>query len=160
MSETEEKILFCKCIMRTLPIYVHKEDTLETAISKMIDGHIRYIPVVDGDGVLLGEVNAEELVYNLLPKSMHLINPCNKSSFLRETIQDFKVRLDQMLNDQVKNHIKEMPTVIETSPASQALAIICNTHRLIAVIDNEKDRKLKGVIDFTSILSSIEDYKK
>ncbi|MGD9638567.1 MAG: HPP family protein [Alphaproteobacteria bacterium] len=160
MSEDHDRVIFCGCIMKTSPDCVHKDEKLGTAIKKMIDGHIRFIPVLDGDGVLLGEVNAENLVHNLLPKSMRLLNPSNRSNFLRETIQDFKERLDAMLEDKVKQHLQTMPMVVETAPAAQALAMICNTHRLIAVVDNEKDKKLKGIIDFTSILSAIEKCKK
>ena len=140
----------CKDIMRTNIVVLKKHESVKDAVSYIVNEKQRFLPVVDDDGVFVGEIHSDDLLQKMLPMSA---SNYDAPAFLRETISEFRERFRSIENMPIDEFINRNPLVVNTNePAIKAIMPIFKMHRNVSVVEADT-KKLVGVITYKTILA-------
>jgi len=141
------KTLTVADIMSSDAIAVKPDDSLRTVTNIMFKYNFDGVPVIDGEGMLLGDVSGKELLKSALPDYEKLV--ANKAA-----LEPFEELLRHEDSLQVKDVMrKDVTTISEDAQAVEAAAMMLtrNIERLMVV----RNGRLIGVVSVSDIISKI-----
>lgn len=145
----------CQSIMHVPPTRMHANDTLKEAIDLMVARHMKHLPVVDDDEVFLGEISTVQLVQLLMPKFISVMRGLRSPSYLRESLEDLRQRLERGIDRPVSDFIdRRVPVVRPDSPLIDALVLLQKRHITVPVVEEESGR-LVGAISLFTVLGAL-----
>lgn len=156
----------CKTVMAPIKVCLYADEPAGDVIDFMVEKHMGLVPVTERDGTFAGLISGDSLMAFLLPKALSSMGTLfrhgamKKVSFLHETAEDMKERLDS-LRDRPIGDILDRKVKVATpdTPLIDALMMIKDKQYVVPVVDH--DRKLVGAISFFSVLYGLnEEYDR
>lgn len=140
------------------PATLHPSDTIRTAIEKIMRVRYRSIPVVDEDGLFLGVVTVNCMLYLILPKIATIQNKRHRLEsmpFVTATLEDLRLRLKEYIDAPVSICTKEPVVVVHPdTPLVETLLTLYNNRVNLPVVDKESGR-LAGMISYYDVGAKI-----
>lgn len=148
----------CASVMGPVPTVLHPETTLDEAIRSLRKEKLRYMPVVNGDGVLVGVFSALRIMANLLPSVMHLQmgKIPQDLNFMHSSLEDFQQRYREMAQRPIGDFIviKKITYVYPDTSLMEVVNLI-HRHQSRIFISERETNKLIGVISIDHLLGQI-----
>jgi CBS domain-containing protein len=132
-------------IMSDKVITVTPDDSLKTVANIMFKYNFDGVPVIDGEGRLVGDVSGRELIRSALP------GPDSADDTKTAPFDEFLRQEDNLC---VKDVMRiDVPTIAETASAVEAAAMMLSRkfNRVMVV----RDSKLIGIVSVSDIISKI-----
>lgn len=156
----------CKSVMAPIKTCLYSDEPAGQVIDFMVEKHMGLVPVTDRDGTFAGLISGDSLMAFLLPKALTSMGGLfrhgglKKVSFLHETAEDMKERLDGLRDQPIGNLLdRKVKVAMPDTPLIDALMMIKDKQYVVPVID--EDRKLLGAISFFSVLYGLnEEYDR
>jgi CBS domain-containing protein len=146
----------CSAIMHSPPTHLYLENTVHEAIELLIEHHMYNVPVVDRNEIFVGEISVKRLMGLLLPVSLSMEQGLRNTSFMRESLEDIKQRLDAVRDRPIAPYIATDITVVyPDSPLIDALMLLFHKYIRIPVV-NREDGRLVGGISLITLLRALE----
>ena len=146
----------CSAIMHSPPTHLYLDNTVHEAIELLIEHHMYNVPVVDRNEKFVGEISVRRLMGLLLPVSLSMDKGLRNTSFMRESLDDIKQRLDAVKNKSIEPYIATDITVVyPDSPLIDALMLLFHKYIRIPVV-NRDDGRLVGGISLITLLRAVE----
>lgn len=146
----------CSAIMHSPPTHLYIDSTVQDAIELLLEHHMYNVPVVDHNDIFVGEISARRLLGLLLPVSLSMEDGLKNTSFMRESLEDIKQRLDAAKNLSIAPYVATDITVVyPDSPLIDALTLLFHKYIRIPVV-NREDRKLIGGVSLITLLRALE----
>ncbi len=128
-------------------VFISSDATLQTTLEKMIHERRNSLVVIDQKGVLLGMVNAIDIIKAVLPDYLEESNLAARFSNIDLLKEDAERVKDMAVTDFME---KKVPTIKVTGNIIEAAAIAAHSGRgRIAVVD--ADNKPVGVLTRTEL---------
>jgi CBS domain-containing protein len=142
--------------MHSPPTHLYLENTVHEAIELLIEHHMYNVPVVDRNEIFVGEISVKRLMGLLLPVSLSMEQGLRNTSFMRESLEDIKQRLDAVRDRPIAPYIATDITVVyPDSPLIDALMLLFHKYIRIPVV-NREDGRLVGGISLITLLRALE----
>ncbi len=146
----------CSAIMHSPPTHLYMDNTVHEAIELLIEHHMYNVPVVDRNEIFVGEISVKRLMGLLLPVSLSMEKGLRNTSFMRESLDDIKQRLDAVRDKPIAPYIATDITVVyPDSPLIDALMLLFHKYIRIPVV-NREDGRLVGGISLITLLRAVE----
>jgi CBS domain-containing protein len=153
---TKTDYVQCSAIMHSPPTHLYLDSTVHEAIELLIEHHMYNVPVVDRNGIFMGEISVRRLIGLLLPVSLSMDQGLKNTSFLRETLTDIKLRLGAVSSNPIAPYVATDITVVyPDSPLIDALMLLYHKYIRIPVV-SRLDGRLVGAISLITLLRSLE----
>ena len=147
--------LTCGALMRPIRTWLHQDDKVKSALDFMMEQHMGLLPVVDNGHRLVGLISADRLVKYLLPKHLAIVRGLDRMSYLRETTEELRERLDDILDLPISEVMdKRARSVKEEDALIQAQVIIARGQYVVPVVDQETE-VLKGALSAFTIFAHL-----
>ena len=148
-------MLQCGEIMRPMKTSLRRDDPARAAIDFMMEKHMGLVPVVDSEERFVGLVSGDRLMHAMLPKHLTMVRGLDRMSFLRESEEELRERLDDLGSRTIGEIMDTRAKVVHPdSPLVEAMKILGGTQFVVPVVDRD-DGKLLGAISFFTIFSKI-----
>ena len=146
----------CSAIMHSPPTHLYVDNTVHEAIELLIEHHMYNVPVVDRNEKFVGEISVKRLMGLLLPVSLSMEKGLTNTSFMRESLDDIKQRLEKVKNNPIESYIATDITVLyPDSPLIDALMLLFHKYIRIPVV-SRLDGRLVGGISLITLLRAVE----
>lgn len=162
--------LMCRDVMPKDQEVLHPEDTVSKAFKLMRRKGMRFLPVVDENGIYLGVFTSPTLIRLMLPRAMTIQlggKNANKGlynlNFLNMEEEDFYDSLSEVKNEPVGKHLsdpKNIPVTSPDTPIIEGVLLLHQYKRHVILVEPETE-KFVGVVSINSALRKIfdEDYE-
>lgn len=147
----------CKTVMAPIKTSLYTDEAIGHVIDFMMEKHMGLVPVIERDGTFAGLIGGESLMPYLMPKSLSSLGTLfrhgamKKASFLHETAEDMKERLDALRDRPIGDIIaRNVKVATPETPLIDVLMMIKEKQYVVPVVDAQ--RKLVGAISFFSVL--------
>ena len=143
-------------IMLTDPKTIGADETVPAAVRLMKEYGMRNLPVVDGEGKLLGVFTTVHLVELLLPKAATIEGGLSDLTFVHDTLDDVRERWTEVQNHLVGDFIEtdNIPVATANTSLIEVMLLIFQNRTHITIID-EDTSKVIGVVTFTKVLDAL-----
>lgn len=159
--------LTCKDVMGKSQATLSPTDTVSTAFHLMRKKGIRFLPVVDADGVYLGVFTSPTLIKLLLPRAMTIElsggkkhnKSINNLGFYKIDEETFQESLAEEKDEPVINHLSDpgnIPTVNPDTAVMEGVLLLHKYKRHVIVVEPDSN-KFVGVVSINSMLKTIFD---
>lgn len=146
----------CSAIMHSPPTHLYVDNTVHEAIELLIEHHMYNVPVVDRNEKFVGEISVKRLMGLLLPVSLSMEKGLKNTSFMRESLDDIKQRLEKVKSNPIEPYIATDITVLyPDSPLIDALMLLFHKYIRIPVV-SRLDGRLVGGISLITLLRAVE----
>jgi CBS domain-containing protein len=151
--------MYAKDYVREDPVYVVADDTLSTAIDKMIDSHQLNLWVVDEEGRFVGEIRALQFAKILAPATVgshyEIESEISAEESVAESLEDAKKRLEPYRDRKVKDFVDhDIPVARPDMPIATALMLLRGGLERVPVVE-AASKKLLGTLSMLTVLSRI-----
>ena len=128
----------------------HIEDPL------MKEFGMRNLPVVDGEGKLLGVFTTVHLIELLLPKAATIEGGLSDLSFVHDTIDDVRQRWKEVQDHRVGDFIETENIPLATAETSliEVMLLIFQKRTHVTIVD-EDSGQVVGVVTFSKVLDAL-----
>ena len=148
-------MLECGDIMRPMKRSLHKDDPAQAAVDFMMETHMGLVPVVDAEERFVGLISGDRLMHFMLPKHLTMVRGLDRMSYLRESPEELRERLDELGGRSIGEIMDSRVKVVHPdSPLVEAMQILSGTQFVVPVVDRESG-ELLGAISFFTIFSRI-----
>lgn len=145
----------CRACMSPVPTLLYNDQGAGAVIDFMRRQHMEMVPIVDRNKKFVGLVSTEKLMRMLLPKSLGMMRGLPHASYLRESGEDLRERMEAIRATEVGDLInKGVHTVHPDNSLADALMVISEKQYVVPVLGD--DGVLLGVISFFSIMHAVE----
>jgi len=145
----------CRTCMSPVTTRLYADQPAASVIDFMREHHMELVPIVDREDNFVGLLSTGTLMRMLLPRSIGMMRGIKHASYLRESPQDLKKRMDEIraktLAELVSTYAK---TVHPEAALADALMAISERQNIVPVVDD--DNKLVGAISYFSIMHAVE----
>ncbi len=136
----------CQSIMRRTATPLYDDAPLSTAIDFMVEKHMGLVPVVDRNEAFVGQLSGDRLMRAMLPKAF---------TYVRESREELRERLDELRNNPVGSIIDRNVTVVHPDTSiTEAVLLMSKNQNVIPVVE-EGTEKLLGAISFFTVLEAL-----
>ena len=144
-------------ILLTNPRTMGADETVSEAVRLMKEFGMRNLPVVDGEGKLLGVFTTVHLIELLLPKAATIEGGLSDLSFVHDTIDDVRERWKEIQDHRVGDFIEtdDIPLATAETSLIEVLLLISQNRTHVSIVD-EDSGKVIGVITLSKILDALE----
>ena len=148
----------CSLVMLTEPRTVSPKDTVPDAMELMHKFGMRNIPVVDDDGIFLGVFSIMNVIKLLLPKAATIEGGLDDLSYVHDTLDDVRGRLEEIRSHAVGDYIVSEGIGVASPDTSimEAMLLLYQTRTHVTVVD-PGTKKVKGVVTANTLLKSVLD---
>jgi CBS-domain-containing membrane protein len=147
----------CKAVMAPIKTSLYTDETIGHVIDFMVEKHMGLVPVIERDGTFAGLIGGDYLIPYLMPRSLSSLGTLfrhgamKKVSFLHETAEDMKERLDALRDRPIGEIIaRNVKVATPETPLIDALMMIREKQYVVPVVDAQY--KLVGAISFFSVM--------
>ncbi len=137
MAKGDENVM---SIMRTDLVTAHSDDYLMDAVLRMETRGVRHLPVVDGDGRLVGMLSDRD-VRTAYGNSLRPLSP-----------GDARVRLQ---STRVGDAMSRTPFRVEQSATIEEISHRFIDHRIGAIAVVDADEKVMGIVSYVDVLQAM-----
>ncbi len=142
------------------PFTAGPEQTIGDVIKIFTDKKVRAVPVVDGNGMLLGLITLRIILKNVLPISATMEHGLESLDFLADTTEGAAKKLGKILDKPVADLMDENCVCASTDTSKwEAIRLMVKSNTILPVID-KKTRELKGVMTAQSTLTELDQTMK
>ena len=153
---TDTDYVQCSAIMHSPPTHLYVDSTVQEAIELLLEHHMYNVPVVDREGVFVGEISCRRLTGLLLPVSISMEQGLQYTGFMRESLADIRQRLEAASDELIEPYIATDITVVyPDSPLIDALMLLFHKYIRIPVVSRD-DGRLVGGISLITLLRALE----
>ncbi len=150
-------MLECGTIMRPMKTSLHQDDPVQVALDFMVKEHMGLVPVVDSEERFVGLLSGDRLMHFLLPKHLTMVRGLERMSYLRESEEELRERLEQIVKRTIGEIMNTRAKVVyPDSPLVEAQKILSSTQFVVPVVGRDSGRLL-GAISFFTIVSKLRD---
>lgn len=150
-------MLECGSIMRPMKTSLHQDDPVQTAVDFMAEKHMGLVPVVDSEERFVGLLSGDRMMHFMLPKHLTMVRGLDRMSFLRESPEELRERLDDLCGRTIREVMDTRAKVVHPdTPLVEAQKILAGTQFVVPVVDKDSG-KLLGAISFFTILSLLRE---
>jgi len=139
-------------------VTVSAEDSVQIALNKMRGRHLRNLPVVDGDGVIVGVFSTLSVIAHIVPGYI-ASGDLGQVSFVPD-IGVLREKYETILSGLVGKIMDTSPLIVRDDESLLAIAaelLSHDTYELALVAD--KQRHLLGVTSATDILDFLKHHE-
>lgn len=130
------------------PISVREDDTIGQAAREIIEHCYINLPVVDGDGRLVGLFGVYDLLALLVPRVAVIGNLLPNLRFLSDDASELRRKFESVRQSPVRRAVnREAARVYPDTPLIEAIRLFCRNHMTIPVVERGTDR-LVGMISY------------
>ncbi len=133
---------------------LHDSDLVSDATRRMLDDRVSDLPVVDGDGKLVGMFKLDRLLAGLLPKAA-LVGYGMDLAFITDTLEQLRDKMRQIETRPVREFTVRADHVVhpDTSPIEIVLLIYRGANS-VPVVDPASGR-LVGMVSARDVLAAL-----
>lgn len=147
----------CKDVMGPTDVRLYADEPAGKAIDFMAEKRTGLVPVVDRDNKFVGMISGDRLAHFLIPKTITMMSGRKRVSYLRESKEELRERLDGMRDRQLGELVdRDVQVARPETPLIDALLLLSEKQFVIPVVDDEN--RLIGAISFFSILHAIQEW--
>ncbi len=141
----------CAGIMTPAPRTLCGHDAIGAAADHLIrDQHIN-MPVVDGDGALIGLFGIYDLLALLVPRIAMVGDLIPNLRFMSDDMAVLRERLDAIRRLQVAQAMNKEPICVNPeTPIVEAIRLFCRNHMTIPVVES-RSKTLVGIISYWDV---------
>ena len=148
----------CAAIMTRDPVVVREDERIADAAQLIVSQRCVNLPVVRGDGVLVGLFGIYDLLALLVPRIAVVGDMIPNLRFLSDDMGELRDRYAEIRDQRVERAMNREPvTVYPDTALIEAIRIFCRSHMTIPVVAHGSG-KLCGMISYwdaaRTILSS------
>jgi CBS domain-containing protein len=149
-----------KDIMSTDVLTLGPDDTVEKAVELMIEHSVRNLPVVDGQGRLLGIFSTYRLLELLLPVAVTVFHGLTDLAFVEDSYDDVRERIRSLHGQRVRAvmRTKDFHSVRPDTPFIEGVLLLHKYRTRLPVVD--ENGKLVGIAAYKGYLRKIFDTLK
>ncbi|MEG3618905.1 CBS domain-containing protein [Magnetovibrio sp. PR-2] len=148
--------------MAPIKVSIYADEKAKDVIDFMVEKHMGLVPVTERDGTFAGLISGDSLMTHMLPKALSTMGNLfgrgglQKASFLNETAEDMKHRLDGLGERTIGELLdRKVKSITPDTPLIDALMMIKDKQYVVPVVDENK--KLLGAISFFSVLYGLKE---
>ncbi len=159
--------LTCRDVMLAEPVLLSPDDSVEKAFKLICEHGMRYLPVVDADGIYVGVFTSPTLIKLLLPSSltikvggMDTDKGLKNLGFYHMDKEDFMEKSKDLHLEKVVDNLsnpKNIPLTHPDTPIMEGILLLHNYKRHVILVEEETN-KFIGVLTIKSVLNSIFNY--
>mgnify|MGYP001185479014 FL=1 len=147
----------CKDLMQSIHTKLFAEDPSSTAIDFMIEKHVGLAPVVDREGVFVGLLSGNRLMHFMLPKSLSMMRGKKYASYLRESKQELRERLNELRKKTIGDLLdRNVKVAYPDTGLIDAIVNLSERQYVVPVVERETN-KLLGAISFFTVLNALKE---
>ncbi|MEN8132249.1 MAG: CBS domain-containing protein [Pseudomonadota bacterium] len=143
-----------KIFMNSNPTTLRPTDTIGMAAAKIMEEHLRSLPVVDENGRFLGVISVSCLLFLVLPKIATMQKekyPLDSMPYVTSTMDDLRRRLKKAIDYPVTICLKEGVKVVHPdTPIVEMLLTLYKTKANLPVVERQSGR-LAGMISYYDV---------
>ena len=146
----------CSTIMHAEPITVTENVTVGETVKLLAEKRFRSIPVVDGEGKMLGQFGVTNLLKLAIPTSASTKGGMRSADFMNDSIEDLQRRLSDDWNNPVCDYCDNDTQTLapDDSLTRTIMCIASGKQDNIPVVDPASNR-LVGIISYWDILDNL-----
>ena len=149
----------CQSIMRRTATPLYDDAPLSTAIEFMVEKRMGLVPVVDRNEAFVGQLSGDRLMRALLPKAFTYVRGVDNVSYVRESLEELRERLEDLRNMPVGSIIDRQVAVVHPDTSlTEALLLMSKNQNVVPVVE-EGTGKLLGAISFFTVLDALMEVK-
>lgn len=146
----------CKDAIVADPVLGYKGQTIEEILALLENKHIRTVPIVDENNVLLGLFGYDQILEHLLPISARMEDGLQRLDFIIGAAPGVAKRLRKLYPKKVEEVLNGKCCVLPPdTPAWEAIRLLTKYGSPIPVV-NEEDGSLIGIVTEQSALEHLK----
>ena len=153
----------CQAIMTVDPPVLYPDETVGTAVDRLLSEHMLALPVVDHDRRYIGMFAKSRLFGLLLPAvvasepALPSMGKIPELDFLRDYLPEMQERLRAIADHPVSRYAdRTVPVLRPDSPVVAAMLLVFRTRNFVPVVD-ERTGKLAGLISTWDTIAKIRE---
>lgn len=145
--------------MHPIEIRLYADDIASTAIDFMVEKHMGLVPVVDRNEVFVGLLSGDRLMHFMLPKTVSMMRGQKYASFIRESREELRERLDELRQRPIGELVDvNVKVAYPDTGLTDALINLSEKQHVVPIVERET-RRLVGAISFFTVLNVLEGKK-
>jgi CBS-domain-containing membrane protein len=138
----------CATIMTANPRSVLESETIGHAAEQILERKYINLPVVDGEGRLVGLFGIYDLLALLVPRIAVVGDLIPNLRFMSDDLGELHEKFAGLRNAPIRQAANREPaTVFPDTPIIEAVRLFCRNHMTIPVVERET-RRLAGMISY------------
>ena len=144
-----------RTLMNPDPMTLRPSDTVAVAAARILEHHLRHLPVVDEQGRYLGTFSIYSLLKLTLPQAVLDKHGLDNVSFVTEHVSDLARRLSGRRDEPVQNWLNIHEVAHPNTPAMEIMLLMLHGRTTsVPVVDKESGR-LEGIVSFWDVLEKL-----
>ena len=144
-----------RTLMNPDPMTLRPSDTVAVAAARILEHHLRHLPVVDEQGRYLGTFSIYSLLKLTLPQAVLDKHGLDNVAFVTEHVSDLARRLGGRRDEPVQNWLDAHEVAHPNTPAMEVMLLMLHGRTTsVPVVDKESGR-LEGIVSFWDVLEKL-----
>jgi CBS-domain-containing membrane protein len=145
----------CGAIMTQTPLFAREDETVGQATGRLIQHRYINLPVVNGDGRLLGMFGIHDLFSLVIPKVALAGGLLSNLRFMGDDAEALRQRFREVALRKVGEVAdRDARVLYPDTPQIEALRLFCQQHTTLAVVERDT-RKLLGIVSYWDALCAV-----
>lgn len=144
-----------KTLMNPDPMTLGPSDTVAAAADRILEHHLRHLPVVDEQGRYLGTFSVYSLLKLTLPQAVLDKHGLDNVSFVTEHVSDLARRLGGRRDEPVKNWLDQHEIAHPHTPAMEVMLLMLHGRTTSVPVVNKENNRLEGIVSFWDVLEKL-----
>ncbi len=144
-----------KTLMNPHPMTLSPSDTVAVAADRILEHHLRHLPVVDAQGRYLGTFSIYSLLKLTLPKAVLDKHGLDNVSFITEHVSDLAHRLGGRHAEPVQNWLNIHEVAHPDTPAMEVMLLMLHGRTTSVPVVDKDSGTLEGIVSFWDVLEKL-----
>ncbi|MDS4042302.1 MAG: CBS domain-containing protein [Candidatus Competibacter sp.] len=144
-----------KTLMNPNPMTLGPSDTVAAAAARILEHHLRHLPVVDAQGRYLGTFSVYSLLKLTLPQAVLDKHGLDNVSFVTEHVSDLAQRLGGRREEPVRNWLNIHEVAHPETPVMEVMLLMLQGRTTSVPVVNKESGKLEGIVSFWDVLEKL-----
>lgn len=147
--------MYVSTVMNPNVIVATPAQPVEECLRQMAHHHILGLPIVDDTTVVLGWFGLRHFLGLLLPRAALLEGGVSDLSFMTDTVDQLRQKLDEIEKEAVGQHMQvEFPILYADTPLSEGILLLYHAGENLPVIDRST-RQLVGIFSAWDLFEKV-----
>ncbi|MDS4020807.1 MAG: CBS domain-containing protein [Candidatus Competibacter sp.] len=144
-----------RTLMNPNPMTLGPSDTVATAADRILEHHLRHLPVMDAQGRYLGTFSVYSLLKLTLPQAVLDKHGLDNVSFVTEHVGDLAQRLGGRREEPVRNWLNIHEVAHPETPVMEVMLLMLQGRTTSVPVVNKESGKLEGIVSFWDVLEKL-----
>jgi CBS domain-containing protein len=144
-----------RTLMNPDPMTLRPSDTVAVAAARILEHHLRHLPVVDAQGRYLGTFSIYSLLKLTLPQAVLDKHGLDNVSFVTEHVSDLARRLGGRRDEPVQNWLNIHEVAHPNTPAMEIMLLMLHGRTTSVPVVDKESGKLEGIVSFWDVLEKL-----